>query len=207
MEERDDSMANIQEAPRPASDSSLLRRFRAGNDQAATEIYLRYARRLHHLAEMNCGGDLAQRLDAEDIVQSVFSSFFRRARAGQYEVPDGQELWKLLLVMALNKIRARGSFHRAACRDVGITQSGGTLAEAVDARHDDRDLTVLRLVIEELLARHTPVNRDIVALRVEGHEVAEISARVGRSRRTVERVLQEFRQELHDSLKEEGVET
>jgi RNA polymerase sigma-70 factor (ECF subfamily) len=207
MDERDDRRANVEEARPPASDSSLLRRFRAGNDQAATEIYLRYARRLFHLAEINCGDDLAQRFDAEDIVQSVFSSFFRRARAGQYEVPDGQELWKLLLVMALNKIRARGSFHRAACRDVGVTQSAGALAQATDERHDERDLTVLRLVIEELLSRHSPVNRDIITLRIEGHEVAEISTRVRRSRRTVERVLQEFRQQLHDSLREEGVQT
>jgi RNA polymerase sigma-70 factor (ECF subfamily) len=207
MEERDNSLPSHDETPRRASDSSLLRRFRAGNDQAATEIYLRYAHRLHHLAQMNCGDDLAQRLDAEDIVQSVFSSFFRRAREGQYEVPDGHELWKLLLVMALNKIRARGSYHRAARRDVSVTQSGNTLTEAIDDRHDERDLTVLRLVIEEILARHPPVNRDIVALRIEGHEVAEIAARVSRSRRTVERVLQEFRQELHNSLREEGVQT
>jgi hypothetical protein len=62
---------------------------------------------------------------------------------------------------------------------------------------------VLRLVVDEILMHHLPVNRDIVRLRIEGHQVAEIAARVNRSRRTVERVLQEFRQELHDSLGEE----
>src|SRR5947209_2967579 len=127
---------NLEVTAEPASDGSLLRRFRAGSDQAATELYLRYALRIHQLAEAICGDDLAQRLDADDIVQSVFSSFFRRAREGHYEVPDGEELWKLLMVIALNKIRASGNFHRAARRDVGVTRQVGVLAEAGD-RHDD----------------------------------------------------------------------
>jgi RNA polymerase sigma-70 factor (ECF subfamily) len=188
----------------PVSDGSLLRHFRAGNDQAATELYLRYAHRLYQLAQANCADDLAQRIDAEDIVQSVFSSFFRRAREGLYDVPRGQELWNLLLVIALNKIRAKGNFHRAACRDVAATRPSDMLAGTADERHDEQALTVLRLVIDEILSGHSPVNRDIVQLRIEGHEVAEIASRVNRSRRTVERVLQAFRQQLHDSLGEES---
>src|SRR5690348_9921682 len=110
-----------------ATDRSLLRRFKAGSDEAATQLYLRYARRLYQLARAQCPADLAQRVDAEDIVQSVFSSFFRRARQGYYEVPDGEELWKLLLVIALNKIRSQGNFHRAARRDVRATCPGDGL--------------------------------------------------------------------------------
>src|SRR5436305_1976833 len=61
-------------APPPeGTDRSLLRRFKAGSDEAATQLYLRYARRLYQLARSQCPADLAQRVDAEDIVQSVFS--------------------------------------------------------------------------------------------------------------------------------------
>jgi RNA polymerase sigma-70 factor (ECF subfamily) len=100
------------------SDRSLLRRLRAGSENAATEIYLRYATRLHALARSRLGEDLAPRVDAEDIVQSVFRTFFRRVSKGDYDVPDGEELWKLFLLMGLNKIRTVGTFHRAAKRDV-----------------------------------------------------------------------------------------
>src|SRR5207248_2352055 len=96
------------------SDRSLLRRFRGGSEDAATQLYLRYANRLMALARANRSTDLAARLDAEDIVQSVFRSFFQAARQGQYEVPEGEELWKILLVIALNKIRNQKAFHRAA---------------------------------------------------------------------------------------------
>jgi hypothetical protein len=34
-------------------------------------------------------------VDAVDLVQSIFRTFFRRVRRGCYDVPDGEELWKL----------------------------------------------------------------------------------------------------------------
>ena len=61
---------------------------------------------------------LSSRVDPEDIVQSVFRTFFRRASEGQYQVPSGEELWKLLLAISLNKVRSVGQFHRAAKRDI-----------------------------------------------------------------------------------------
>jgi RNA polymerase sigma-70 factor (ECF subfamily) len=188
-----------------ASDGSLLRRFQAGSEQAAADLYRRYARRIHRLAESSCRGELGRRLDADDVVQSVFSSFFRRARDGDYEVPDGHELWGLLLVMALNKIRARGAFHRAARRDVRATQPADSLEDTVaDDRHDELALATLRLAVDEALQSHPESNRQIVRLRIEGFEVAEIAARSGRSRRTVERVLQEFRHQLREALAPEA---
>ena len=72
------------------SDGSLLRRLRKGEQDAATRLYLRYARRLHGLATAQTGQDLKSRVDPEDIVQSVFRTFFRRAQEGHYEVPDGE---------------------------------------------------------------------------------------------------------------------
>src|SRR5438552_7748541 len=90
--------------PPPATDASLLRRFRSGEDDAATELYRRYAARLLDLAAAKASPDLKRRVDPEDIVQSVFRTFFRRAALGEYEVPDGDELWKLFLVIGLNKI-------------------------------------------------------------------------------------------------------
>src|SRR6185369_9460641 len=88
------------------SDHSLLRRLREGSEDAATQLYRRYACRLDALTRANTARDLAPRVDSEDIVQSVFRTFFRRVTAGGYDVPDGEELWKLFLVIGLNKIRA-----------------------------------------------------------------------------------------------------
>src|SRR3954447_25024565 len=102
--------------PEPVSDRSLLRRLQHGQADASTELYLRYAERLLALAAAQSSPELARRVDPEDIVQSVFRTFSRRASLGHYTVPDGEEIWKLLLVIALNKVRAVGAFHRAAKR-------------------------------------------------------------------------------------------
>jgi RNA polymerase sigma-70 factor (ECF subfamily) len=182
----------------PMTDRSLLRRFRAGEEDAATRLYLRYARRLEALAKAQSGKALAARLDPEDIVQSVFRTFFRRASAGQYDVPEGEELWKLFLVISLNKIRALGAFHRAAKRDASATcsTSQGIEAPEIAARDDEQPLRMLRMVIDELLAELPEAHRKMVELRIAGHEVNDIASATGRAKRSVERVLQQFRERL-----------
>ena len=188
------------------SDHSLLRRLRRGQDDGPTLLYRRYAGRLHALAAAQRAPCLAARFDPEDIVQSVFRTFFRRAAQGDYDVPEGEEIWKLLLVIALNKIRAVGAFHRAARRDVRATAAGPAYEQAIGAEpgRDETALAVLRLVIDEALEGLPPGHRPIVELRVEGYEVAEIAARVRRSKRTVERILQEFRARLGAAIRAEG---
>lgn len=180
-----------------ASDRSLIRGFRRGQVDAPTQLYLRYARRLHALATKQASGALARRVDPEDIVQSVFRTFFRRLAAGHYDVPEGEEIWKLLLVIALNKLRAVANHHMAAKRDVRKTVGeSDNLAPDPASGQDEAALTVLRLVIDDVLTGLPDASRQIVELRIEGYEVAEIAAEVGRAKRTVERVLKDFRDRL-----------
>jgi RNA polymerase sigma-70 factor (ECF subfamily) len=189
------------EGPAP-TDSSLLRRLRAGEQDAATAMYLRYARRIRGLAEAKTGEDLRTRLDPDDIVQSVFRTFFRRAVGGQYEVPAGEDLWRLLLVISLNKVRAAALFHRAAMRDVRQTAGGEALAGAEVAGPEEESFHQLRLTVEEVLGRLPPHYREVIEARIEGLEVGEIAARTGRARRSIERLLQEFRHTLHGLIHE-----
>jgi RNA polymerase sigma-70 factor (ECF subfamily) len=184
------------------SDSSLLHRFQRGNDDAATQLYHRYANRLRALARMKCSSQLSRRVDADDIVQSVFRTFFRGARNGFYDIPAGEDLWKLLLVIALNKIRAESAYHRAAKRDVRLTVAVDEFAMEAGARskRDDAGNAFLQLAIEEALDQLEPQQKAMVELRIQGHEVAAIADRTGRSKRTVERNLQEIRRKLSGLL-------
>src|SRR4051794_8236497 len=110
-------------APEP-SDHSLLQRLQDGSQTAATILYGRYARRLRQLIESNCSTDLARCIEPDDIVQSVFRRFFEHARQGFYDAPSEADLWKVLLVIALNRVRDLGDFYRAGKRDVRLTVSG-----------------------------------------------------------------------------------
>jgi RNA polymerase sigma-70 factor (ECF subfamily) len=181
------------------SDRSLLARLKGGQQQAATDLYLRYAQRLRSLVRSRCSRQLARRIEPDDIVQSVFRRFFRRVLQGDYDVPPGEELWGLLLVIALNKIRTEESFHRAGKRDVRLAADAADPALVADP--DDVSATaILNLCVEDALGQLPPQQRMMVELRIEGHEVAEIAQKTGRSKRTVERTLQEIRSRLRDLL-------
>jgi RNA polymerase sigma-70 factor (ECF subfamily) len=157
---------------------------------------LRYARRLRALAARRTGGDFAGRFDADDIVQSVFRAFFQEARRRAYDVPPGGEIWGLLLVLALNKIRNKVEHHRAAKRDAHQTAADPDLVGQQALSRDEHAAVFLRLVLDEQLAELPESNRAIVRMRMEGYELGEIAGRAGRSRRTVERVLRDFRDRL-----------
>jgi RNA polymerase sigma factor (sigma-70 family) len=202
--EESSSVPQPASSPEP-SDGSLLRRIQQGQDDASTALYLRYAQRLMAVAAAQTSPALSQRVDPEDIVQSVFRTFFRRVTLGQYAVPEGDELWKLLLVIALNKVRATGSFHRAAKRDVKRTSAGEAFEVAVESQagRDETALNVLRMVVEDLLRDLPEAHRRIIELRIEGHEVNEIATAVQRSKRSVERELQDFRKRLQALIDED----
>lgn len=187
------------------TDNSLLRRFQAGEDDAATAIYLRYAKRLQLLARSQSGKELAVRLDPEDVVQSVFRTFFRRAAEGHYEIPDGEELWKLFLVIALNKIRALGEFHRAAKRSVSQTTQMGAMNELSGSQQspDERAYDVLKMTVSELLDQLPDSQRRMIVMRIEGYGIKQIAQKTQRAKRSVERVLQSFRGQLSDALRQE----
>jgi RNA polymerase sigma-70 factor (ECF subfamily) len=181
-----------------SSDSSLVRRFRAGEQDAATALYRRYAERLQRLAQRNTALDLTRRFDADDVVQSVFRTFFRRVQSGLYDLPAGDELWRLLLVISLNKIRTLAVYHRAQKRSVAATAGpdAALIGQLADSTADDLALSSLKMVIDEVLSDLPEVQRTIIVRRIEGCQVEEIATETGRSKRTIERVLQDFRQRL-----------
>jgi len=120
--------------------------------------------------------------------------------AAEDEVPVGAELWKLLLVIALNKIRAAEAYHRAGKRDVGHTATANGLDESFAASGDDGNGAYLNLVVSEALERLPAQLREIVELRLQGYEVREIAEMTGRALRTVERLLKDARAKLGSFL-------
>jgi RNA polymerase sigma-70 factor (ECF subfamily) len=203
MSEMPTPAATLSDEPDGApNDEILLQQIRQGSQDAATQLYHRYVERLRALAEAKCSANLARRLDAEDIVQSVFRLFFQGVRQGFYDVPAGEDLWKLLLVMALNKIRAKGAYHKAAKRDVRLTASVDTSDASLEnhVKHGHEGEAFMQVVVKEALEHLDPRQREMVELRVQGHDISEIADKTGRSKRTVERNLQEVRNKLRNML-------
>src|SRR5262249_5101279 len=128
------------------SDRSLLRQVRRGDQEAARLLYRRYAHPPRALARARAPPGFAGRGGDDDIVQSVFGSFFRGVIHGSYDVPAGKELWHLFLAITLNKIRAKRVYHRAAKRDVRQTSGGELIDRSADVlATDGQAADVLRI--------------------------------------------------------------
>jgi RNA polymerase sigma-70 factor (ECF subfamily) len=133
-------------------------------------------------------------LDPEDIVQSAFKSFFRRASTGGYVAPAAGDLFNLLIVITMRKVNAHADYNQAGLRDVRRSVHG-ELLDSQAGRESDQ-LRDLLLTIDEVCAELTATQRQIIHWRLEGYAVAEIAEKAQRSKRTVERELQNFRQLL-----------
>ena len=110
----------------------LLQRVRDGDSQAGQELFSRYSKRLIALASQQLSQKLASRVDAEEVVQSAFRSFFRRDVRGDFKIDAGDHLWRLLVKLTLDKARAKARYHSAGMRDVGAEIAEGDAALAED---------------------------------------------------------------------------
>jgi RNA polymerase sigma-70 factor (ECF subfamily) len=183
--------------PSPAAE--LVGRLREGDPQAAEELFARYSQRLTVLAEQHLSRRLAARLDGEDVVQSVFRTFFRRSAAGEFRIDSSDELWRLLVQITVRKARALGRHHTAKVRDVGAETRSGIVAWLLHAESYEpgpEEAVALVDQIEELLRGLPPLYRDLLQLRLEGHSVVDTAARLGISRRTVHRALNLLQERL-----------
>ncbi len=177
-----------------ASDKSLLEQIGEGDQGAATEVFARHSPRLLAMAKTRLSKILSTRVDPDDIIQSTFKSFFRRAGNGGYLAPESGDLFNLLIVIAMRKVNAKADYHQAATRDVRTTRSADEYI--YQTGNDESKLRELCLTIEDVCQEFSEVQRYIISLRLEGFSVAEISEKSQRSKRTVERELQQFRQKL-----------
>jgi len=189
--------------PDDASFDDLLVRLRAGDESAAAQVVDRYARRLVALARTKLERRILRKEDPEDVLQSVFKSFFHRCGLGQYRLDSREDLWALLVSLTVHKCCNRADYFRAARRDLDrevqsppLVGSSGAGWEALAREPAPLEAVMLAETIERLLSGLKPHQLEIVRLSLEGEGPAQISARVGVTERTVQRVLKGVRERL-----------
>jgi RNA polymerase sigma factor (sigma-70 family) len=182
--------------------SQLLNEFKARNSEATDELIRRYWDRVLAAASARLHDANIRVVDGEDVAVSVFASLCRRAEEERFDsqdLGDRDDLWRLLSRLIRNKAidavrrdraKKRGSgdvrgdsvfMNVAGDSDVGWGAVGGLsetpLERAILVEQQARLLEALK----------TDVVREIVMLRLEGYEIAEIAKRVGLSDRSVKR--------------------
>jgi RNA polymerase sigma-70 factor (ECF subfamily) len=181
---------------------ALMSCLRRGDPEAARQVFHRFSHRLISLARARLAERIDNKEDPEDVIQSVFRSFFLRQRAGQFEIAGWDSLWSILALITLRKCHNRAAYYHTERRDIDREiRLSAPAEEAADWGVTDREPTpeesaVLAESVELLMRRLEPRDRNILACHLQGYSAEEISVRVGRARRTVRRTLERIRRTL-----------
>ncbi|MBL8817756.1 MAG: hypothetical protein JNL58_17150 [Planctomyces sp.] len=166
------------------------------SEDAAAEFYARYMEKLMSLVERNLASRFSGRVSPEDIVQSVFKSWFAGAKDGRIKPSSKDEVWKLLSVVALNKVRNKIKFHSTRGRSVSRTESGDDVLDHVPAPTPE-DAAEFMDMVEVVSSRLDEMGRRTLELILEGRGNDEIAEIIGRTSRSVTR----YRTEIGEALK------
>jgi len=184
-----------------APSADLMARWRDGDEAAAEEMVRRYAERLCALARSRLSARLARHVDPEDVVQSAYRSFFAAARAGRYDLRRSGDLWRLLAAITLHKLRRQAERHAAGKR--AAAERPALPDDELLAREPTPEAAAALVdTVEQLLRGLGPTQRRMVELRLQGCGLDEIAAELGRSERTVRRLLDLVRERLRRACPE-----
>jgi RNA polymerase sigma-70 factor, ECF subfamily len=178
---------------------SLMPRLEGGDPRAAREVFDRYTERLIALARQRLPAALSPRLDPEDVVQSVYRSFFAAVRDGRYSFQHGIDLWRLLTTITLNKLfhqvkrntRGKRSVKREAHSHPD--PDPGLETRLLSGEPSPVEAVMLTEQLEQVFQQLGPRERRILELRLQGHMLEDIAQLTQRSERTVRRTLDEVK--------------
>ena len=194
-------------APGPAmpdafSFPDLIRRVQAGDQDAAGELVRRYEPTIRRAVRFRLtDARLGRVLESMDVCQSVLASFFVRAAAGQYELDQPEQLLRLLVTMARNKLASQARRERAGRRDRRRVTAAGSHTERLAAPGPSPSQQVAAdELLREARRRLTPPERQLVELRGQGRDWADIAAELGEDavvlRKRLSRALDRVAREL-----------
>jgi RNA polymerase sigma-70 factor, ECF subfamily len=186
----------------------LVSRWRDGDQDAARELFFRYSERLLALVRSKLSDKVAPRIDAEDVVQSAYRSFFSGVRNNQYVLEQSGDLWRLLVGVTIHKLLSQIEYHRADRRSVDREQSVtnaegwfGLNAEALAHEPSPAEAAAVLDELEHIMRGLDAEDRRILEMKLQGYRTGEIASAVQRSDRMVRLVMEMVRDQLTDRLR------
>lgn len=181
----------------------LIGRLKSGDGAAAGEVFELYSRQLIGLARRRLTNAIGSKEDPEDVVQSVFRTFFRRNDRQEISAESWGGLWKLLTVITLRKCGHRIDYFFADRRSIrrespSLSDEESGQWQAIARDPTPLEAAMLSETVEQLLEAFDERDRSIIARALHGDDASAIADSVGRSTRTVERVLARVRKKLEN---------
>jgi RNA polymerase sigma-70 factor (ECF subfamily) len=165
-----------------ATFSTFMRRIRSGDGSAAEELVRLYEPVIRREVRLRLEDRRLYRVfDSMDVCQSVLGSFFLRAAAGQYDLERPEQLVRLLVTMARNKLASAARDHHRQRRDQRRIAADGEarLAGVADLRPGPDSAVAGQELLRRFREELTDEERQIVDLRGDGLGWSEIATRLG----------------------------
>jgi RNA polymerase sigma-70 factor (ECF subfamily) len=188
--------------------AEFLGKVQARDEAAAREFFGRFTRQLIALALRHIGAGLRHKVDAEDVVQSAYKSFFLRYGGPDPAAVNWDSLWGLLSLITVRKCAERAAYHRAGCRDAAreVSPPRGEEAppwsEPLGREPTPLEAVVLSETVGQLFAALDEDERPVLELSLQGYTTREISERLGRAERTVRLLREGIRHRLERMQRE-----
>lgn len=183
-----------------------IRQLGAANDDAAAQIWGTYESRLLSLAATHLSKAVRHVSDPEDVVASVFESFFERAAQGALPADAHRDdLWRLLSKIvqykAISHTRREMRRKRGGGRRVDAVSFDGERDLLAESPTPDLSPDVAAEVadtVDGILSLLDDQQREIIRLKLEGFLDREIAERLSVSIPTIERRLRLIRSQWKD---------
>ncbi len=175
---------------------AFLARLEAGDSDATKKLFDDYSRKLIQLAANNIHPALLKRFDGEDVVQSVFRSFYRRQEEGKFQIEHSQQLWQLLVTLTLCKTRSHARKHTAEQRDATADQALAHENQILAQQPSSVEAIALWEEISVVLDGLPERTAEIISMRLEGRTRSEIASQLDLSRQSIHRILKLVQERL-----------
>ena len=171
---------------RVTSFQDLIRRVRAGDDDAAEELVRQYEPEIRREIRVRLTDPGLRRVvDSMDICQSVLGNFFARAALGQFELDEPRQLLKLLVTMARNRLtdwaRQQHAERRDQRREVSLDAEMKAGSEPLAPDPSPSQVVAGKELLEQVRARLSDAERRIADQRAAGRDWGQIAAELGES--------------------------
>jgi RNA polymerase sigma factor (sigma-70 family) len=180
-----------------------------GDSVAANRIWHHYFNRLVRAVRQRLYGQNRAVSDEEDVVLSVFNSFYSAVEKGRFpDLSDRDDLWQLLLRMSARKVVDKRRHDRRQRRGGqvqlhSLDHSGDdeTVIEAIGDEPSPEMVLMMQEAVEQFFS-HLGVGqlRDLAGAKLEGYSNAELARRFQCSERTIERRLHLIREKCQQEL-------
>lgn len=160
--------------------ANLLERVRGGDPDAAAELIRQYEPAIRRSLRLRLDPRLRRTCDSMDLCQEVMCSFFIRTATGQYELNSPEDILKLLIAMARNKLKKaqRNQFRlkRDARRVVATSADEQELPQPVSTPSEQ---IAAKDLLSQFRHRMSEQEQRLVELRSQGHDWKAVAAELG----------------------------